>query len=381
MTRLTTDNPPRARRGMIVAALLLLMLFPTLVQAADLRILNWANYIAPETIGSFQAETGLEIVYREYDSLAELEAWLESPPAPLGDGAHDSGFDIVILPLMRAEQLIRAGDAALLQQAELPRFIALDPLLVQWLPPAPEGQFYAIPYLWGTSGLVWDREAQGAPVLGWQSLYDPQQASMRAGCGIGLADEPADLLAGALAFDKARAAEQFVGAAGERENITSATARLTTATAYSRGFFSSWEAARALAEGRLCLAQIRAPDLFHLIQSGAVPAERFIYTLPQEGAQFWMDVVVVAPGVDAVLAYQWLNFLLEAPIAAANAAAAGHGAVVVDAQEFLPASVADNPLLDPPALERARLVRFRVAHREAAAISTRLKAWLAAGRP
>lgn len=59
-----------------------------LVQAApEVRIYNWFDYIAPDTLKNFQAQTGIAPKYDVYDSNEVLEAKLLS--------GH-SGYDLVV---------------------------------------------------------------------------------------------------------------------------------------------------------------------------------------------------------------------------------------------------------------------------------------------
>ena len=54
---------------------------------SELRIYNWTDYIAPETVALFEAQTGIRVTYDVFDSNEMLEAKLLS-------GA--SGYDIVV---------------------------------------------------------------------------------------------------------------------------------------------------------------------------------------------------------------------------------------------------------------------------------------------
>ncbi|HWX85926.1 MAG TPA: spermidine/putrescine ABC transporter substrate-binding protein PotF, partial [Xanthobacteraceae bacterium] len=52
-----------------------------------LNIYNWSDYIAPDTIPKFEAETGIRVTYDVYDGNEVLEAKLLS---------GRSGYDVVV---------------------------------------------------------------------------------------------------------------------------------------------------------------------------------------------------------------------------------------------------------------------------------------------
>ena len=83
----------------------------------DLYIMNWSDYIAPDTIENFEKETGIKVHYSLIDSNEMLEAKLM---------AGNSGYDIITPSL---HVLKRLGDAGLLLELDknkLPNLQHLD---------------------------------------------------------------------------------------------------------------------------------------------------------------------------------------------------------------------------------------------------------------
>src|SRR5262245_17645882 len=56
-------------------------------EEAQLNVYNWSDYVAPDTIPKFVAETGIKVAYDAYDSNEVLEAKLLS---------GRSGYDVVV---------------------------------------------------------------------------------------------------------------------------------------------------------------------------------------------------------------------------------------------------------------------------------------------
>ena len=70
------------------APMLLTLAVSGAAQAADtVKIYNWTDYIAPDTVANFTKETGIKAVYDVYDSNETLDGKLMT---------GKSGYDIVV---------------------------------------------------------------------------------------------------------------------------------------------------------------------------------------------------------------------------------------------------------------------------------------------
>ncbi|MGL4792643.1 MAG: ABC transporter substrate-binding protein, partial [Aeromonas jandaei] len=81
-------------------------------QPADkvLRLYNWADYFAPDTLSAFTKETGIRVIYDVMDSSETLEAKLM---------AGHSGYDLIFPGDTVAERLMRAGSLQPLDKSKL----------------------------------------------------------------------------------------------------------------------------------------------------------------------------------------------------------------------------------------------------------------------
>ena len=75
----------------------------------ELKIYNWSDYIAEDTISNFEAETGIIVTYDMYDSNEVLEAKML---------AGSSGYDLVV---PTADFLARGREAGAYQDMDLSR--------------------------------------------------------------------------------------------------------------------------------------------------------------------------------------------------------------------------------------------------------------------
>ena len=76
-------------KGLIAASVLAAA---SVVNAEELHIYNWSDYIAEDTITAFEKETGIDVTYDVYDSNEVLEAKML---------AGRSGYDLIFPPFCR----------------------------------------------------------------------------------------------------------------------------------------------------------------------------------------------------------------------------------------------------------------------------------------
>ena len=77
----------RFAKSLVSLALGGLLASTSALAETTLRIYNWSDYIAEDTIANFEKETGIKVVYDVFDSNETLEAKLLS---------GRSGYDIVV---------------------------------------------------------------------------------------------------------------------------------------------------------------------------------------------------------------------------------------------------------------------------------------------
>src|SRR3989440_11625922 len=105
-----------------------------------LNVYNWSDYIAPDTIPKFEAESGIKVTYDVYDGNEVLEAKLLS---------GRSGYDIVVpsaSPFMARQ--ITAKVYRVLDKSKLTNWKNLDPLILDLVATADPNNEHGAPYLW-----------------------------------------------------------------------------------------------------------------------------------------------------------------------------------------------------------------------------------------
>ena len=149
-----------------------------------LVVYNWGEYIDPEVLTMFEEETGIDIVYEEFETNEILYPKISS-----GAIAYD-----VICPSDYMIQRMIEND--LLSEINFDNIPNLKNIGKQYLEQSrqfdPENK-YSVPYCWGTVGILYNKMMVDEPVDSWSILWDPKykdnilmQDSVRDAFGVAL---------------------------------------------------------------------------------------------------------------------------------------------------------------------------------------------------
>ncbi|SFX06978.1 polyamine ABC transporter substrate-binding protein [Marinospirillum alkaliphilum] len=296
---------------LLATAVAALMSGTVSAQSNQVRVYNWSDYIAEDTLSNFTAATGIRVIYDVFDSNEVLEAALLS---------GRSGYDLVVPSNHYVTKQISAGAFAKLDHSKLPNMKHLDPVLMKQLADVGASSDYAIPYLWGTNGFGYNEArvlsilGEDAPVDSWALLFDPAITAKLAagGCGISMLDSGEEMLPAALAYLGMNPNSNETRDLEKAAEVISKVRRHVT-------YFHSSRYISDLANGEICVAAGYSGDIFQAADR-AEEAENgnvIIYTIPKEGAALWFDMMAIpadAPNKDN--AHALINFLLEPEVIA-----------------------------------------------------------------
>jgi spermidine/putrescine transport system substrate-binding protein len=263
--------------------------------AKRIVLYNWGDYLAPEVAERFALrEHGAEVVQDFYLSEAELFAKLKA----------GASFDLCVPIDYQISRLQQHGFIRAIDLAKLPGVKNLGERFPPWKArPERGGECYAIPYLWGTTGIGYDSDRVEAPTS-WKALFEVRYSGR-----ISVIDSKGDV------FD------QGLLAAGLDINSTDKTAlreRVFPLLKDQKRILRAYDAnpARALVSGETWIAQIDSGDLMRAQREK--PSLR--YVIPAEGAALWIDYLAIpAAATQVPRSLAFLEFLLDPEIAALNA--------------------------------------------------------------
>ncbi|MBS1876280.1 MAG: spermidine/putrescine ABC transporter substrate-binding protein [Acidobacteria bacterium] len=286
-----------------------------------LYVYNWSFYIAKETVPRFERETGVEVRYRTFESAEEMLAKVS---------AGNSGWDIVIPSNAFVAPMREQGLLAPLDHARLPNLGNLEDRFRDpaWDP----GLGYSIPYMYGATGILYNRSVRPEP-RGWADFWQD-----RYGRRVTMMDDPSEVFAAAL---KRAGHSVNSDAAGE---IDEAKRDLIAAKPLLRAFISA-DVRDQVVAGDVLMAQIWA-------QMGrlAVNERRDLgFAYPAEGFALYCDnVVILRESREPELAHRFLDYLLRPDVSAEIAQAVTTATPNAAARRLLPVEAREDPILYPP---------------------------------
>ncbi len=338
-----------------------------------LNVYNWSDYIAEDAVPKFTAESGIKVNYDVYDANEVLETKLT---------AGRSGYDLVVPTLspFLARQL-KAGLYQKVDKSKLPNLKNLDPEIMALLARVDPGNEHAVPWMWGTSGIGYNvdkvkRIMADAPVFSLAMMFDPDVVKRFQGCGVEMLDSPTDVLPAVLKYLGRNPDSQT------KEDLDAAVAQMSKIRPYIRKFHSS-EYINDLATGNACLAFGFSGDVLQAA-ARARTANRGVviqYSIPTEGALFWVDSWVIpadAAHVDEAQAF--LNYVLRPEVAAASSNAVGYASPNKAAFDLVDEQVRLNPSVYPPDSVRAKFYTISVPSPEFDRMRTRAWTRIKTGR-
>lgn len=327
-------------RRFILGVLSTLAISGTAVADEQVHIYNWSDYIAPDTVEKFEKATGIDATYDVFDSNEKLEALML---------AGDSGYDVVVPSGTFLDRQIDAGAYQKLDKSKIPNWKHLDKDLLKRIEAYDPGNQYAVPYMWGTTGIgynvdmVRERLGEDFEVNTWDLIYDPEIAKKLADCGIALLDAPSEIFP---------AARNYLGydPNGEDEEGLQAALDLMMKVRPHIKYYHSSQYVNDLANGDICVAMGWSGDVFQA-RWRAQEAGQGVdvkYTIPREGAVVWFDLWAIpndAPNTDN--AHKWLNFILKPEINADLIDYVWYASANATAKKLADKEITGNPAIYP----------------------------------
>ena len=293
-----------------MTTLLPLMLVGTLCQAAEtVKVYNWSDYIAPDTMKNFQRDTGIGFTYDLFDSNETLDGKLMT---------GNSGYDVVFPSNHFMARQIEGGALKKLDKSQLPNWKNLNPVLLKTLEVNDPGNEHGFPYLWGSTGIGYNVAkvkavlGDNAPVDSWDLIFKPENMAKLSKCGVAILDNGPEILPAAL---------NYLGLPPHSKNpddYKKAEDLLMKVRPYISYFHSS-KYTSDLANGNICVAVGFSGDILQA-ETRAKEAKNGIeigYSIPKEGAAIWFDMVAMpADAPDEKAAYSFMNYLLRPDVMA-----------------------------------------------------------------
>lgn len=299
----------------------------------ELHVFNWADYFAPDTAKNFEKEAGCRVVLDYFESAESLRARL---------GGGRSGFDVVFPSdeVMRA--FIAKGLIEKLDPAKLPNLKNLAPKF-RGLDYDPKNE-YSVPYMWGTTGIAFNKTKINPPPDSWAALWDEKVAGH-----VTLLDDPRE------AFAAAMWAEGGSPLSPDEGSVEKAKKKLIRAKVKA---YDGQPKVR-LIKGEAWIAQCYSGDALQAAAEKSRSAD-IGYVIPKEGGTIWVDNLCIPRGApNRELAHQFIDYILRPDVSAAISNAVGYANPNEAALKLVGKEVLEDPVANPSTevLKRCSLLK------------------------
>lgn len=299
-----------------------------------ITVYNWGEYIDPEVVSQFEDETNIKVVYETFDSNEAMMTKIEQGGTNY-DVAMPSEYAI---EKMKENDLLRPID-----QEKIPNLKNIDPYFLDL--PFDPGNKYSIPYFWGTVGIAYNPTLlEGQTFESWDDLWNPtlkedviivDGARETIGMGLnslGYSLNSTDLSELRQATDKLKTLGPNIKAVIGDEIVE---------------MMRREEAAIALTWSG------QAADMMFV-------NENIDYSIPKEGSNLWFDnMVIPKTSGNPEGAHAFINFMLDAEIAAQNTSYVGYSTPNKAAMDILDAEVVGDERFYPSEELRERLEVYK----------------------
>ncbi len=293
--------------------------------AGELKVYHWFEYMPPELVDKFEAETGIDVTIDTYDSNEAMLANLKAGRLGQYDVAVPGDYMVKIM-----------ADQGLLDSFtpdELPNFGNIQD---EWLDvPFDPGRKHSIPYQWGSTAFSVNRDVYKGDINTLAIIFNPPEELKGR---INVLDSQGEVLALASMYMGIPQCTQ------DRDQLKALMDMLLKAKANWASFGSD------IAKDVLVSGDVAAGMIYNGFSAKArAEGANVEYAYPKEGAVVWMDNVVLlknAPNRENAL--KFMNFLLEPENAAAVTNYAAYTAGVKGTDPFLADEIKNSPENNPP---------------------------------
>ena len=307
---------------------LIVIVFSILVLAAGcgeskpkLNVYNWGDYIDTDVLDQFEEEYGIEVVYDTYATNEDLYVKLKQ---------GGSSYDVVFPSDYMIERMVREDLLDKVNMDNIPNFSKVGETFLN-LDHDPQNE-YSVPYMWGTLGIIYNKNAVSQPLESWADLWDPQYEGQ-----IVMYNSQRDSLAVALLK---------LGYSINTRNIDEleeAKDELIKQKPLVKAYMGD-EVKGAIVSGEADIAVVYSGDAVTMIAENP----DLEYVIPSEGTNLWFDAMVIPKSTqNKEVAEKFVDFMTRPEIAVKNAEYIGYSSPIPEAVELLDDEIKNDPVAYP----------------------------------
>ena len=260
----------------------------------EVNVYNWGEYIDEEVIQLFEETYQIKVNYSTFNDNEIMYSKISS-------GTGD--YDVVCHSDYMIQKMISDNLLEELNYDNIPNIKNIDPTYLEASETFDPGNKYAVPYCWGTIGILYNKTMVDEPITSWSALFDEKYKD-----NILMIDSVRDAFAIALTY------------LGYDLNTTNK-AEIEEATALLHEQYPLVYA--------YVIDQVRDKMIGNEAAIGVIYSGEALYTqsqnpdleyvVPDEGSNVWIDSwVMLKDSKNKENAEKWINFMADPEIALKN---------------------------------------------------------------
>jgi spermidine/putrescine-binding protein len=263
-------------------------------EADKVYVYNWGEYIDPDVLDLFTEETGIEVVYDEFETNEIMYPKIASGGV---------SYDVVCPSDYMIERMIQEDLLAELNYDNIPNLSNIDETYLDQAKQFDPENKYSVPYCWGTVGILYNKTMVDEPIDSWSVLWDEKYKD-----NILMQDSVRDAFAVALKSLGYSLNSTDETQLNEAKDLLIEQKPLVQAYVIDQvrdKMIGNEAALGVIYSGEAIYTQRENPDLE--------------YVIPKEGSNVWIDSWVIPKDAEhKENAEKFINFLCRADIALKN---------------------------------------------------------------
>jgi len=294
-----------------------------------LYLFCWTDYIDLDLIKQFESEYNCRVILDTYNSNESMHAKMLT---------SKSAFDIIVPSADFVSILINDDLLEPLDMSLLPNYKNLDPATLSRVEEYDYMTKYALPYFWGTSGIIYNKNYisdEEMANVSWDIFGDPKYNDKGV---VTMLDDIREVLGAALIYNGYDCNDS------SDEALIKARATLLrwdkNVVQYDSDSFKN-----EVQDGTIWFGHAYNGDALQVMHEN----EDIGFALPKEGSTLWVDFMVIPrKSENKELAHKFLNFLLDEEVALQNAEFVQYATPNLAAYTLLGRDERTNLLMYPP---------------------------------
>ncbi|MDO4440432.1 MAG: extracellular solute-binding protein [Eubacteriales bacterium] len=260
----------------------------------QLIVYNWGEYLDPDVIPMFEKETGIQVVYEEYETNEIMYPKIQS-------GAI--AYDVVCPSDYMIQRMIENDLLAEIDFDNIPNIKNIGATYLEQSRQFDPENKYSVPYCWGTVGILYNKIMVKEPIDSWSVLWDETYKD-----NILMQDSVRDAFAVALKYIGASLNSTDLNELEAAKQLLIEQKPLVQAYVIDQvrdKMIGNEAAIGVIYSGEAIYTQMENPDLE--------------YVIPKEGSNLWIDSWVIPKNAKhKENAEAFINFLCRPEIAKMN---------------------------------------------------------------